>query len=1001
MAEQSMSYQETQHRSIAENSLHPGIFAKSGTAEVGAVVQRVRAAPALILPQITPPAPIIVVVKKPHTAPAKVAITLKAKGRVRSDSTLTRIMTATSGNIRLLRADGSELTFTPVAGSTTDTTHVVPAGELNGEVKLFAVSDSPCSNLDDYRLKLSLTPGPTSGPPAETTVVAVSLTLDISPPRTAPGAILTPLPQPPPTPPGPGPTPTDKWFAGVVLNAQDPANSQPRAQLLAVQVVPTAFAEELSLRQVKVNGNDVNGLDNRVLLFDQEIPGPKQTPPVVEKANTNPFEFNASATATPGREFFVEGGTTVSGKRRDTGFQLGLKTGEKDGDRVAITVAVAPLLSVDSPFVVVKKAHTKPARRVITLSTNAASTASGKLEKSGTGPVKIFKTAAGADELKFDDKENVFTGPNLAKGVKVFAESTLPSGKVEDFELKLTLTPSGNLPVGQPASVKLTAVDLKLEIAAGPTPPVGVTPLLSETQKISPGRILIVQDAAFGHERAKIIVNRPNPQVSVTLRLAAITGSVQAFKIEAPAAGQTVESDPILIPSFIMPPTGSEFFIEAKTPSSAAFLDTGYRLGIDGLENDGDHVVITALPDPSLAGPFPVGEHEYTRAAKLSIAARTEVLSDLTLADPFFAGVPANQRTDAFTAAIHALVRYPAKVAGVDKDVSEVLAKYPIVVIAHGNHNVLDRLGNPVESFRGLAYLAAHLASYGYIAISVDLDVVNTSPLGDTFPTIEQRGLVILEHLEFWKTLDASDPRFKGKVELKQIGLIGHSRGGEAVVSAQKTNVADGRGFAVKAVTSISQTDFLGIKHTTTPYLVIYGSADGDVSLGWPFRMYDRALPFKALVFVYGAIHNSFSTSPDWLARLDPDPAEPRKISDPDHLNIAKGYCLGFLQLIIREVNDHMALFKKNARPSAVSAGVEIFQQVQDPTRLVVDNFEDGAFNPAIPPGPQLAARATTNTNSPLPVTETALKIPDKLTNTLTEASLRHRELQVTFAVTQ
>ena len=987
----------TQLPSVATtDSALPGILAKTGTGVVDAVVQRVRVAPALIAPEITPAAPIIVVVKKPHTNPAKVAVTLKAKGRVRSNCTLTRTMTATSGSIRLLRPDGKELSFTPITGSTTESEHVFSAGEINAQVKLFAVSDSPCSNLDDYRLKLSLSPGPTAGPPFEANVVAVSLTLDISPPRSAPGAILTPLPQPPATPPPPG-TGTDKWFGGLVLNAQDPGNNQQRAQLLATQVIPTAFTDDLLLQQVKVSGNDVKGPDDKVLIFDSEIPGSKRIPPVPETAIKNPVEFNAAATANPGKAFFVEGGKTASTALRDTGFQLGLKVGEKDGDRVAITVAVAPVLAVDSPFVVVKKPHTNPARRVITLSTSVASTGSGKLTKSGTGPIHIFKSAAGKDEIKFDDTDNVFKGSDLAgNGVKVFAESTAVSGNIDDFELTLTLT-SGALPVGKPASVKLTAVELKLDIAASPTSPNVVPPLLSETEKANPGRILIAQDAAFRHERARIVVNRPNPNVTVTLRLATITGSVQSFKIATPGPGQPVTGDPLLIPSLILPPTGTEFFVEGKTPTSAAFLDSGYQLGIDGLENDGDHVVITVLPDPSLPGPFPVGEHEYTRAAPLSLAARDETLYELTLKDPFFGAVPAVQHTDAFSANIHALVRYPAKVAGVDKDVSGVLPKYPLVVIAHGNHNVLDAAGNPVESFKGLAYLAAHLASYGYIAISIDLDVVNTSALGDIFPGIEQRGLVILEHIDFWKTtLDASDARFKGKVDLTKIGLIGHSRGGEAVVSAQKSNVADGRGFAIKAVTSISQTDFLGINHTTTPYLVIYGSADGDVSLGWPFRMYDRASPFKALLFVYGAIHNSFSTSPDWLANLDPDPPEPRKISDPDHLSIAKGYCLGFLQLIVRGVNDHMSLFKNNVRPSAVSAGVEIFQQVQDTTRLVVDNYEQGAFNPANPPGPQLASRASTNTLLQT-VDQTALKIPAKLTKALTEASLRHRELQVTF----
>jgi dienelactone hydrolase len=382
------------------------------------------------------------------------------------------------------------------------------------------------------------------------------------------------------------------------------------------------------------------------------------------------------------------------------------------------------------------------------------------------------------------------------------------------------------------------------------------------------------------------------------------------------------------------------------------------------------------------------------------------VLSDLELFDEGEAPGTGSRPTGTFPATIHALVRYPATAAGVDTPVSTVQPSYPLIVIAHGNHRVLDGAGAPVESFRGLEYLARHLASHGYIAISVDLDVVNAPILTipSDGPRIAQRGLIILEHINFWKnTLNSSDPLFTGKIDTARIGLIGHSRGGEAVVSAQRTNLDESRGFDIKAVTSISQTDFLGIVLTATPYLVIYGSADHDVKRGSPFRLYDRAAPFKSLLFVYGAIHNRFSTSPDWLAHLDLNPAiDARIISADNHLNSAKGYCLGFMELMLRGVSSLMVLFKNNVRPSAVSASVEIHAQIQDaPPRLSVDDFEQGAFSPGTAHGPQLAARATTNTLGQT-VTQAGLAVPapvttnppvNTLTHALTEGSLRHRDL--------
>ncbi len=49
--------------------------------------------------------------------------------------------------------------------------------------------------------------------------------------------------------------------------------------------------------------------------------------------------------------------------------------------------------------------------------------------------------------------------------------------------------------------------------------------------------------------------------------------------------------------------------------------------------------------------------------------------------------------------------------------------------------------------------------------------------------------LVLLEHLAFWKDL-ADDPtsQFFGKVDLDQIALVGHSRGGGALAVAALLN---------------------------------------------------------------------------------------------------------------------------------------------------------------------------------------------------------------------
>lgn len=660
----------------------------------------------------------------------------------------------------------------------------------------------------------------------------------------------------------------------------------------------------------------------------------------------------------------------------------------------ASDLTVSPQILLASPVVVVKKTYTNPARQLVTFRTDGPFVGTGTFGRS-SDVIRFFDAAVGGNEITFNGTDNVFDGAQLTAGVQLFAEGATASAAPDDVQLMLTL---GTPPIGLPATATMTSVELILDVAlsrvtAGVDPPAmpqppAVAPVPGTgTDKVNLGRSLIVQDAAFTHERAMLIIRPPQPAAFAgTLELTVAGGHAQAFSDEIPAAGQV----PIVPPSHTVltsaiPAGGVRVFAQGAT-ASGALRDTEFRLGIQGLEPAADLVKVTVFPDPSLPGPFAVGEHEYPAGLTFAVPTTTETFSEQSQID---VGAPTATVTfGGFPATLRALVRYPAQVAGVDQPIATMLPSYPLVIIAHGNHGIVDAAGNTVESFRGLEYLARHLASYGYIAVSIDLNDMNR-PI-DRFPAIVQRGLTILDHIRQWGVFNTTDPIFTGHVDLGQVALIGHSRGGEAVVSAQRLNIDNGSGHNIRAVISISPTDFLGITLPPVPYLVIYGSEDGDVSIGWPFRLYDRADALKAMVFVYGAIHNRFSTDPDWLALIDSTDA--RRLSEADHLNLARGYCLGFLDMVMHNVGDHAQLFKKNGRPSTIGAAVELHHQVQDPTRLTVDNFDQGALNRAAPLPPQLAARAGTNTLGGV-VTVAGLVAPTGMVNARTEASLQHRDI--------
>lgn len=204
---------------------------------------------------------------------------------------------------------------------------------------------------------------------------------------------------------------------------------------------------------------------------------------------------------------------------------------------------------------------------------------------------------------------------------------------------------------------------------------------------------------------------------------------------------------------------------------------------------------------------------------------------------------------------------------------------FPLVLIVHGNHPMSD------YSDPGYAYLGEHLASQGYIAVSVDENFLNGLFFFDgEFAEMPLRAWLLLQHLAQWQSWNetAGNP-FQGKVDMDNIALIGHSRGGEAVVWAEYLNwremepvsnvsSPDDFGFGIRGVVAIAPSDAYagpgGRKPTLdhANYLLLAGGHDSDTFMlyGQPqynrTRLNDNRGGFKALAYVYQANHGQFNT---------------------------------------------------------------------------------------------------------------------------------------------
>lgn len=291
------------------------------------------------------------------------------------------------------------------------------------------------------------------------------------------------------------------------------------------------------------------------------------------------------------------------------------------------------------------------------------------------------------------------------------------------------------------------------------------------------------------------------------------------------------------------------------------------------------------------------------------------------------------------TVPLTARVRFPADVAGatLPSQISGARASYPLAIIVHGN-------GHTYEAYN---YLLDHWAANGLIAASIHLN-------GDQRAT--DRARVMFEHINKLKT------KFGAKAQ-NNIGVMGHSRGGEGVATAPRLNQQDSLGHNLNAVISLAPTNQHVDEHIVppwaTPYYVIYGSLDGDVdgSFAGPplrncgFALYDKSEgAAKAMLFVYGATHDRFLAPPgnmdldyNWLAPAD----QANAINVDAHHAIAKAYMTAYFRQQLLGDAQFQELFRGEWVPPSVATAdggkAKLLSQYRDApaNRKTIDEFEE------------------------------------------------------------
>jgi hypothetical protein len=235
---------------------------------------------------------------------------------------------------------------------------------------------------------------------------------------------------------------------------------------------------------------------------------------------------------------------------------------------------------------------------------------------------------------------------------------------------------------------------------------------------------------------------------------------------------------------------------------------------------------------------------------------------------------------------------------------------FPVVVFLHGFHYPCHSGPNvymmwpcpagtsPIPSFAGFDYAAEILASHGYVVISVAANGVNIH--GNSAPDLGAlaRAELLQHHLELWRTLATTGgapfgSTFVGKLDLGNVGTLGHSRGGEGVARHLLLNREQGSPFGIRAVLLLAPVNFGRLVVDDVPLQVVLPYCDGDVTDLQGIHFFDDARYSaegdsgnKHVLYAMGANHNYFNSV--WTPGLFPAGAlddwshwHPERAADP------------------------------------------------------------------------------------------------------------------------
>ncbi|MEO3809256.1 hypothetical protein ABGB17_09685 [Sphaerisporangium sp. B11E5] len=333
----------------------------------------------------------------------------------------------------------------------------------------------------------------------------------------------------------------------------------------------------------------------------------------------------------------------------------------------------------------------------------------------------------------------------------------------------------------------------------------------------------------------------------------------------------------------------------------------------------------------------------------------------------------------------------------------------PVVIFLHGRHASCYGSGaaNParwpcratpdstaqrftIPSYLGYDAPARALASNGYAVVSISANAINANDNQlSADHGAQARGQLVLDTLDMLRQADAGrrvvyrdaftgrdvalDQALTGDVtprdlvrrlDLGDVGIMGHSRGGEGVTAASTLNdalpVRDQ--FGIKAVLPLAPVDYDRISVPNAALATILPYCDGDVENLMGQHIVDDSRHnfaddvLRSAVLVMGANHNYFntiwtpggwpaSTADDWSSLAsgaddpvcDPASATTTRLTPAQQVQVGATYMAGFFRLVLGGEKRFLPLFDGSATAAPATTFARVTSAATQPARSRVD----------------------------------------------------------------